>query len=185
MHSASDYLLRQRSQLLSSSFSKRTPTFSQAHSMLPCSSVWLSSTQWDANVSAVWDFLRSVWGKKGHTLLPPLFPSGFWNVDVMAGAQAAILNKETICYGWQQNIRSLGPWWLWFYLTNPRLPTSLLFLWEDMTLTCLSHCYSGITYNMQQNLVLTNIPFDAQKSKLNLYFSFCNTNNHASVFYLP
>lgn len=122
--------------------------------------------------------------KKGHTLLPPLFPSGFWNVDVMAGAQAAILNQETICYGWQQNIRSVGPWWLWFYLTNPRLPASLLF-YEYMSLICLSHCYSGITYNMQQNLVLTNIPFDAQKSKLNLYFSFCNANNHASVFYLP
>lgn len=54
-----------------------------------------------------------------------------------------------------------------------------------MTLICLSHCYSGITYSMQQNLVLTNTPFDAQKSKLNLYFSFCNANNHASVFYLP
>lgn len=38
---------------------------------------------------------------------------------------------------------------------------------------------------MQQNLVLTNIPFDAQKPKLNLYFSFCNANNHASVFHLP
>lgn len=150
--------------------------------MFPWSSVWLSSTQWGVNTSAVWDF----WEVSGWERVYPLSPLCLLECrcDDWTSSRHLESGGNLPWMEEQQDIRNLGLRWLWFHCTSPRLSTSLLFHEMKTYKPFLCKpllCRGCLLYITKSS---PNISSDPQKSKLDTFPSRTQVNDHASMFHL-